>query len=317
MSLPVQCGIFKYGRVYLNNQTVETDHLNDPISLMDEEALYMVLHNQLDISIDAATLYSHFVKKLPNFPLKYKVYEYFRDEGFVIKGGTNYGLDFTIYRDSPKLCHSEMCAYVIDARDPEQGTMSWQELTTLTRVMPDVMKTLLLCYVFPIFGENTKPVLVMHDIKVLNELTVKPVVSLVRRQSVVSELSIKDSYNKHKNTAKLSNARTDNVLKKPKTRRDLTEVRDKKGSGANQKYWKSLSGAQAQTAPAQEPVPAFGNLPLIGLFSTAFDWLRTGLFGNGQKDTIENQSKEAATHTKRNREQSTSEPSKRNKKMRS
>merc|ERR1712196_753458 len=101
---------------------------------------------------------------------RYKVFEHFRSLGFVVKAGLNFGVDFTIYRTLPSHCHSELCVYIVNALDPlkihqstelrdtgsneskemgEGGRLNWRHVSTLTRVMPDVMKILLFAYVVP------------------------------------------------------------------------------------------------------------------------------------------------------------------------
>ena len=63
---------------------------------------------------------------------------------FIVRPGQNFGVDYTLYRDSPSLCHSELCVLVL-----EDGASlpSWRQMMTLTRIVPDVMKLLVLCYV--------------------------------------------------------------------------------------------------------------------------------------------------------------------------
>lgn len=69
---------------------------------------------------------------------------------FVVRAGMHYGVDYAVYCTLPTHCHSEMCAAVIDATDPQrENDLTFRHLSTLTRVMPDVMKLLLICYVLP------------------------------------------------------------------------------------------------------------------------------------------------------------------------
>lgn len=245
----MQQGSIQHGQVFLQDSSTP---------LLDEEALYMLLNNSIRLDVSAETLYSLFYSKYSRFPLKFKVYEYFKSKGFVVKGGTNYGLDYTVYRASPKLCHSEVCAYVIDGtaprkgteNDPDNGALSWLELTTLTRVMPDVMKTLLLCYVVPSHFKSREHSYV--DIEVLSEtidlssmeslkaLCVRPVTATVRRQPALSELTAGENYDRHKKASLLASPRLDIVPKKGKERRNVNEVRDKKGSAQREKVWRDL-----------------------------------------------------------------------------
>ena len=184
-----------------------------PLLLFDEEAFYLFVNQHLVLQlpngkpVTTNILWQKFSEKNNQFALKYKVYAFFRDQGFVVKTGVHYGLDYAVYRTLPTLCHSEMCAMVIDATQPldlshlrfsggsaaasSSGSASgissndanrnhhemmdieavtvdenediveedeftrstcqqgWRHLSTLTRVMPDVMKLLTLCYVLP------------------------------------------------------------------------------------------------------------------------------------------------------------------------
>ena len=134
-----------------------------PILLFDEEAFYLFSNGYLKVTnpdgsiVTSLQIWSKFLEKNDKFPLKYKVYSFFRDQGYVVKTGVHYGIDFAVYRTTPNRCHSEICAMVVDATEPlnihddkpsncQQG---WRHISTLTRVMPDVMKLSVSCYVLP------------------------------------------------------------------------------------------------------------------------------------------------------------------------
>ena len=151
-----------------NSDDDEVGGTNRPMMLFVEEAFYLFhlglleLSTPLGKSVALQTLWSKFSDKNKNFPFKYKVYSHFRSMGMVVKTGIHSGLDYSVYRTLPTRCHSEMCAMVVDALGPlslEEGATSscqiaWRHLSTLTRVMPDVMKLLGLCYVHT---ENEEP----------------------------------------------------------------------------------------------------------------------------------------------------------------
>ena len=61
----------------------------------------------------------------------------------------HFGVDFAVYRLLPTHCHSELCVSVLD-HIHSTSELGSRHLATLTRVMPDVMKLLLLCYVLPV-----------------------------------------------------------------------------------------------------------------------------------------------------------------------
>lgn len=157
-----------------------------PIVLLSEEAYYLASNGLLSISIASKPnkplsldeLWTLFYQLNPSFPIYYFVYNHFRAEKWVIRHGFNYGMDYCFYRDLPGIVHSELCVRIIDSISKptiiradsqsnqydmayrqsncawkivqeEKSTISWRNLSTITRIMPDVMKLGLLCYVVP------------------------------------------------------------------------------------------------------------------------------------------------------------------------
>ena len=232
------------------------------LMLFDEEAFYLFKHDHIDVKhhiddpecVSHAFLWSKFVEKNANFPLKYVVYAHFRDKGFVVKTGIHFGIDYTVYRTVPMLCHSEICATVVDATQSRTlksieeghvvgtGQIGWRHLATLTRVMPDVMKMLTLCYVQPkrsasgdrvddLFGVGADSAcLDFTSPGFIDAVEVKSMTCLVRRQLVNSETykSAAQIQSKYRAGSLLKHARQKQVSKKKrKKRRDHTEVREK------------------------------------------------------------------------------------------
>lgn len=259
----------------------------------------MMVHHSLRLNVDMESVYAMFYAKNSRFPLKFKVYEYFKDRGFIVRGGTNYGLDYTIYRASPKLCHSEICAYVVDGthprgdsgNNPDNGSLSWQELTTLTRVMPDVMKTLLICYVVPIALKSPESSYVETDASIetinwtsfnrtsmtcLNALCVRPLTATVRRLPALSELSVRENYERHKKASILIIPRSDKKMKREKERRDVKVVRDKRASSQSEKIWRDLSGGRRR---ARENNP----FSFLNFFSESYARLRGWFTGEKKR----------------------------------
>ena len=283
-----------------------------PILLFDEEAFYLYSNGFLKVTnpdgsiVTSLQIWSKFLEKNEKFPLKYKVYSFFRDQGYVVKTGVHYGIDFAVYRTTPNRCHSEICAMVVDATSslnihddkPSKCQQGWRHVSTLTRVMPDVMKLSVLCYVLPkewakkgdnenennnnkmiieehsnnnndeilskIFDEKEKNVneesiwqrmfgQKSNDINssssidfssptCLEELTVRPVSSLVRRLVAKSDhyLTIGGTQEKYRKCSILKAPRQERTgKKKRRKRRDHTELRVKSQSKHN-KMWKAL-----------------------------------------------------------------------------
>ncbi|KAJ1397734.1 hypothetical protein B484DRAFT_406883 [Ochromonadaceae sp. CCMP2298] len=161
-----------------------------PLLLLDEEALYLLLRGALVVhtpsdssgsSSSGSIGSSSSSDKQPDptakdvqeqqplsFLAHYCTYAHFRDLGYVIRSGVNFGTDLCLYRTLPSLCHSEMCVTIVDARRGGgyagvgggivgggsrsrggggsgsedggcggSGVLSWRSLGTLTRVIPD------------------------------------------------------------------------------------------------------------------------------------------------------------------------------------
>ena len=139
------------------------------LMLLDEEAFFLYTHDYLQlVTLDGSPvtsslqLWHKFCEKNSKFPIKYKVYTFFRDRGYVVKTAVHFGFDYAVYRTIPVMSHSEICALVVDATKPLDITSSyketeasscqqgWRHISTLTRVMPDVMKLMTICYVLPV-----------------------------------------------------------------------------------------------------------------------------------------------------------------------
>ena len=155
--------------------------------------------------------------------------------------------------------HKRSIDDISDGRVEASGQVGWRHLSTLTRVMPDVMKLLGLCYVLPktdtsigseslslesVFGLENVPEIDLSDPKCIDQLEVRLVTSLVRRLVVNSSegayQSIEDVQKKYRSCSILKVARqAQTVKRKRKKRRDHTEVREKKKS-KHKAHWKAL-----------------------------------------------------------------------------
>jgi hypothetical protein len=130
---------------------------------------------------------------------------------FVVRPGQNFGVDFTLYRDSPSLCHSELCVLVV-----EDGASlpTWRQIMTLTRIVPDVMKLLVLCYVMRCSSvESSSNDLVVDGsmsspwAHALAQYSVRPVTTIIRRPGARSEpvsASARDIQLKFRSKSRLS-----------------------------------------------------------------------------------------------------------------
>lgn len=109
-------------------------------------------------------LYSILLARDASFALTFAAYSYFRERGFWVRTGINYGTDLTLYRDLPARCHSEFCVLVVNDTGVLPGansnsgvhclssadkklqpddhtcssdlTLPWSHVFALTRIMP-------------------------------------------------------------------------------------------------------------------------------------------------------------------------------------
>ena len=270
----------------ITSRRVDIENDKSPMILFDEEAFFLFKLKILELQHEDGTtvtlqeLWEKFCEKNQKFPLKYKVYSHFREQDFVVKTGVHYGLDYAVYRTLPSHCHSEMCALVVDGTqkvDISEGLesaastsqISWRHVSTMTRVMPDVMKLLVICHVLPaglnsLESDTAEPMTngaILGDIfesegkgnsqaeeidcstpDCLNNLKVYPQTCLVRRLPCKGEAydSIGDVQQKYRSCSILKKPRLEQVTKKKRRkRRDHMEVRVKAASKHN-RLWKQI-----------------------------------------------------------------------------
>lgn len=121
-----------------------------------EEAFYLV-HALRGLAIagkherspmSEVELWKYMRSKRESFPELYRAYHHLREKNWVVRSGTQYGVDFVAYRHHPALVHSEYAVLVL----PEGGGDSdgarlrlrvWSDLQCSLRVCGSVAKALL------------------------------------------------------------------------------------------------------------------------------------------------------------------------------
>ncbi|KAF1320367.1 Trna-intron endonuclease, partial [Globisporangium splendens] len=78
----------------------------------------------------------------PCFQRQFVVQYHFREQGWVLKSGLNYGAHHVLYRGAADAYHSEYIVYVKESHE-----FPWAVVQALTRVAADVKKTVLICEV--------------------------------------------------------------------------------------------------------------------------------------------------------------------------
>jgi tRNA splicing endonuclease len=251
-----------------------TSGLEEGLVLLEEESIYLVLKEMLEVidyrsgeMLSASVLWDLFTGRASGLVARYRVFHFFKEQSFIIRSGINFGVDFCLYRDLPLRCHSEFCVLVVDSqqepnsmdlsqkrheaedelffrqhrvdstREDTSGLLGWRQVSSLTRVMPDVMKICLLCYVLPncvpsvespqpsnstpgteqvsvspyqqLFAQSTGQSEDKLRLADALKLQVRPVSVLVRRLQVNNELypRIKDVARKYQRSALLHQAR--------------------------------------------------------------------------------------------------------------
>ncbi|XP_019234796.1 PREDICTED: tRNA-splicing endonuclease subunit Sen2-1-like isoform X3 [Nicotiana attenuata] len=117
-----------------------------------EEAFYLyyslncikiVNHNGCEQNSDE--LWKYMTSKRENFPVLYKAYSHLRSKNWVVRLGSQYGVDFVAYRHHPAFVHSEYAVLVMSARNGNtNGRLRvWSDFQCTLRLCGSVAKTLL------------------------------------------------------------------------------------------------------------------------------------------------------------------------------
>ncbi|KAK6788074.1 hypothetical protein RDI58_016599 [Solanum bulbocastanum] len=131
-----------------------TSEKNDQwFQLSTEEAFYLqhspkcikiVDHN--DTELNSNELWKHMTSSRENFPILFKTFSHLRSKNWVVRSGSQYGVDFVAYRHHPALVHSEYAVLVLSAQDGNaNGRLKvWSDFHCTLRLCGSVAKTLLI-----------------------------------------------------------------------------------------------------------------------------------------------------------------------------
>ncbi|KAK4765415.1 hypothetical protein SAY86_026505 [Trapa natans] len=121
-----------------------------------EEAFYFHhILNCLEISngdkqlVTDHDLWQYMTKRKSIFPESFMAYSHLRTKNWVVRCGSQYGVDFVAYRHHPSLVHSEYAVLVLRKGDDEshQRLRSWSEVHCAVRLSGSVAKTLLALFI--------------------------------------------------------------------------------------------------------------------------------------------------------------------------
>ncbi|XP_058086230.1 tRNA-splicing endonuclease subunit Sen2-1-like [Magnolia sinica] len=90
-------------------------------------------------------IWEYMKSKRKIFPDLYKAYSHLRRKNWVVRSGSQYGVDFVVYRHHPALVHSEYAVLVLSEGDDgaNDRLRVWSDLHCSLRLCGSVAKTLL------------------------------------------------------------------------------------------------------------------------------------------------------------------------------
>ncbi|CAN4098911.1 unnamed protein product [Withania somnifera] len=118
-----------------------------------EEALYLqyslecmkiVDHNDTELNYEE--LWKYMTSRKESFPILFKAFSHLRSKNWVVRSGSQYGVDFVAYRHHPALVHSEYAVLVLSAQNASaNGRLRvWSDFHCTLRLCGSVAKTLLI-----------------------------------------------------------------------------------------------------------------------------------------------------------------------------
>ncbi|KAL3843487.1 hypothetical protein ACJIZ3_000890 [Penstemon smallii] len=92
-------------------------------------------------------LWHYMSSKNSNFPFLCKSYCHLRTKNWVVRPGSQYGVDFVAYRHHPALVHSEYAVLVLSENDGNGRLSVWSDFHCTLRLCGSVAKILLVLYI--------------------------------------------------------------------------------------------------------------------------------------------------------------------------
>ncbi|XP_021737813.1 tRNA-splicing endonuclease subunit Sen2-1-like [Chenopodium quinoa] len=112
-------------------------------------------------------LWQFMISKVEMFPEYFKAYAHLRMNNWVVRSGSQYGVDYVAYRHHPALIHAEYAVLVLSERnDNSSGRLKlWSDLYGTIRLCCGVAKTLLVLHVLGISKDNSPVCLENYEIE--------------------------------------------------------------------------------------------------------------------------------------------------------
>lgn len=121
-----------------------------------EEAFYLSYYlkclkivDENHVSKTDEELWNYMKVNVENFPEIYKAYSHLRRKNWIVRSGSQYGVDFVAYRHHPVLVHSDYAVLVLSEgnQDSNGRLRVWSDFHCTIRLCGSVAKTLLVLYV--------------------------------------------------------------------------------------------------------------------------------------------------------------------------
>ncbi|XP_055829772.1 tRNA-splicing endonuclease subunit Sen2-1-like [Solanum dulcamara] len=142
-----------FNRACFGRTRVTSEKNEQWFQLSMEEAFYLqyslkcikvVDRNNTELNSDE--LWKHMTSRMKIFPILFKAFSHLRSKNWVVRSGSQYGVDFVAYRHHPALVHSEYAVLVLSAQDGSaNGRLRvWSDFHCTLRLCGSVAKTLLI-----------------------------------------------------------------------------------------------------------------------------------------------------------------------------
>ncbi|KAL2472539.1 tRNA-splicing endonuclease subunit Sen2-2 [Abeliophyllum distichum] len=94
-------------------------------------------------------LWKYAISKRNNFPNLFKAYSHLRMKNWVVRAGSQYGVDFVAYPHHPTLVHSEYAVLILSVEDDNSNgrLRVWSDFQCTLRLCGSVAKTLLVLHI--------------------------------------------------------------------------------------------------------------------------------------------------------------------------
>lgn len=147
------------------------------IVLSHEETFYLVYHDCLEVievktvksnrKIEKEELFQLFCS-VKGFEIKWAVYYYLRNLGWIVKSGLRFGVDYILYSDHPEKSHS-LYGVVLKSKEKSEShdnfLESWVPILRTLRIANSVSKGIIFCYCNTVEGLSYENIIKISDIE--------------------------------------------------------------------------------------------------------------------------------------------------------